>query len=286
MADRSLRKACRQRVIAKSLRAGGEPPSRDSRLLVVLPIEEARDVDRLAAIARRRILVVDLRLGGTAGDVRHALEQGARLADLRLLLGRCGLGQRSRPRRPAERSAPTPTGAVRTRRCRAGALRPRPSRPSARAFPLPSSRPPSPERSARPGTAGRRAVVARGKANTLAGCGCCAASASMPVATTETRILPSRSLLNAEPQMMLASGSTSSLMWLAASSTSIRRMSSPPVIEMMTPLAPFMHTPSSSGFEIAFSAASIARLSPELRRCPSSPCPSRPSPSGRRRSRG
>ena len=89
------------------------------------------------------------------------------------------------------------------------------------------------------------------------------ASASMPVATTDTRILPSRSLLNAEPQMMFASGSTSSLMWLAASSTSIRRMSSPPVIEMMTPLAPFMLTPSSSGLEIAFSAASIARLSPD-----------------------
>ena len=62
----------------------------------------------------------------------------------------------------------------------------------------------------------------------------------MPVATTDTRILPPRSLLNADPQMMLASGSTSSLMWLAASSTSIRRMSSPPVIEMMTPLAPFI----------------------------------------------
>src|SRR5881394_1518801 len=82
----------------------------------------------------------------------------------------------------------------------------------------------------------------------------------MPVATTETRILPPRSLLNAEPQMMFASGSTSSLMWLAASSTSIRRMSSPPVIEMITPLAPFMLTPSSSGLEIAFSAASIALL--------------------------
>ncbi len=39
-------------------------------------------------------------------------------------------------------------------------------------------------------------------------------------------------------------------------------MSSPPVMEMMTPLAPFMLTPSSSGLEIAFSAASMARLSP------------------------
>ena len=39
-------------------------------------------------------------------------------------------------------------------------------------------------------------------------------------------------------------------------------MSSPPVIEMMTPFAPFIETPSSSGLLIAFSAASIARLSP------------------------
>ncbi len=109
------------------------------------------------------------------------------------------------------------------------------------------------------------AARAPGKVKTLAGIGGAwvTASASIPVATTETRILPSRSLLKAEPQMMLASGSTSSLMWLAASSTSISRMSSPPVIEMMTPRAPFIDTPSSRGLAIAFSAASIARLSPE-----------------------
>jgi len=37
-------------------------------------------------------------------------------------------------------------------------------------------------------------------------------SCSIPVATTDTRILPSRSGLNAEPQMMFASSSTSSRM--------------------------------------------------------------------------
>ena len=41
------------------------------------------------------------------------------------------------------------------------------------------------------------------------------------------------------------------------------RMSSPPVIETITPLAPFMLTPSSSGLAIALDAASMARLSPE-----------------------
>ena len=62
--------------------------------------------------------------------------------------------------------------------------------------------------------------------------------------------------------MMLASGSTSSRIWLAASSTSIRRMSSPPTIETMTPFAPRIDTPSSSGLAIAFSAAWSARPSP------------------------
>ena len=89
-----------------------------------------------------------------------------------------------------------------------------------------------------------------------------AASLSMPVATTETRILPFKFSLKAEPQMMLASGSTNSRMWFAASSTSIRRISSPPVIETITPFAPCIDTPSSSGLEIALSAASSARPSP------------------------
>ena len=55
--------------------------------------------------------------------------------------------------------------------------------------------------------------------------------------------------------MMLASGSTSSRMRLAASSTSNSVRSSPPVIEISTPLAPFIETSSSSGLAIAASAA-------------------------------
>src|SRR5690242_21771130 len=45
------------------------------RLLVVLAIEEARDVDRVAL--EPRSLFLDLRLGSATGDVRHALEQSA-----------------------------------------------------------------------------------------------------------------------------------------------------------------------------------------------------------------
>ncbi len=50
--------------------------------------------------------------------------------------------------------------------------------------------------------------------------GCAALSTSMPVATTEMRILPASFSLKAEPKMMLASASSSSRMRLAASSTS------------------------------------------------------------------
>src|SRR5271169_5684795 len=52
----------------------------------------------------------------------------------------------------------------------------------------------------------------------------------MPVATTEMRILPDRRSSKVEPKMMLASGSTSSRMRFAASSTSNNVMSRPPVI--------------------------------------------------------
>ena len=45
-------------------------------------------------------------------------------------------------------------------------------------------------------------------------------AASMPVATTETRIAPSISVSRVEPTMMLASGSTFSRIRLAASSSS------------------------------------------------------------------
>src|SRR6476469_2129730 len=43
-------------------------------LLIVLPVEEARDVDRLALVGL--FVLVDLRLGRPASDVGHALEQG------------------------------------------------------------------------------------------------------------------------------------------------------------------------------------------------------------------
>ena len=91
----------------------------------------------------------------------------------------------------------------------------------------------------------------------------CTRSCSMPVATTETRMMPSRLSSKVAPKMMLASASTSSRTRLAASSTSNSVMSRPPVMEMSRPLAPRMQTSSSSGLAIAFSAASMARLSPE-----------------------
>ena len=49
-----------------------------------------------------------------------------------------------------------------------------------------------------------------------------AAEASMPVATTDTRIAPSMLVSSVEPTMMLASGSTFSRMMFAASSNSNR----------------------------------------------------------------
>src|SRR5687768_6624997 len=65
-------------------------PCREGRkpgLLVVLASQEPRNVERVAAEAGLRLLL-DLGLGGAAGDARHALEQGAALARrLRLGLG-------------------------------------------------------------------------------------------------------------------------------------------------------------------------------------------------------
>ena len=85
----------------------------------------------------------------------------------------------------------------------------------------------------------------------------------MPVATTETRIMPSMSGSSVEPTMMLASGSTSERMRLAASSSSKSVMSGPAVMLISTPLAPLRLISSSSGLAIAFSAAWTARSSPE-----------------------
>ena len=62
---------------------------------------------------------------------------------------------------------------------------------------------------------------------------------------------------------MLASSSTSCLILLAASSTSYKVMSLPPVILIINPFAPFKETSSIKGFAIAASAAAIALPSPE-----------------------
>ena len=85
---------------------------------------------------------------------------------------------------------------------------------------------------------------------------------SMPVATTETRTRPDKVSSIAEPKMMLASSATSSRMRFAAWSTSNSVMSSPPVMLISSPRAPLIEVSSSSGLEIAASAARMARLSP------------------------
>ena len=94
------------------------------------------------------------------------------------------------------------------------------------------------------------------------GSGLTPVAASIPVATTDTLILPSRDSSKVEPKMILASASTSSRIRLAASSTSNSVMSCPAVIFISTPLAPLMDISSRSGLAIACSAASVARLSP------------------------
>ena len=86
---------------------------------------------------------------------------------------------------------------------------------------------------------------------------------SIPVATTETRIIPSISGSSVVPTMMLASGSTLSRMMCAASSISKSFMSRPPVMLISTPRAPLRLISSSSGLAMAFSAACTARSSPE-----------------------
>ena len=87
--------------------------------------------------------------------------------------------------------------------------------------------------------------------------------ASIPVATTDTRIEPSMVVSSVEPTIILASGSTFSRIILAASSSSNKVRSYPPVILIKTPRAPFRLISSSSGLAMAFSAACTARFSPE-----------------------
>ncbi len=84
---------------------------------------------------------------------------------------------------------------------------------------------------------------------------------SKRVATTVTQIWSESSSSTLAPKMMLASGWAASPTTLAASETSTRERSAPPVIESRIERAPSIEV-SSSGEEIAFSAASIARVSP------------------------
>ena len=79
----------------------------------------------------------------------------------------------------------------------------------------------------------------------------------------ETRSRSPRPSSKVAPTMMLASGSASWQTRLAASSTSQRVMSRPPVMQSSRLLAPFSDTSSSSGLTIASSAAAMARCSPE-----------------------
>src|SRR6185436_8077834 len=69
-------------------------------LLIVLAVEEPRNVERVAGCASPRFFLVDLSLGGAPGDVRHALEQGAAFAR-RWLRRRLGAGLLSKPGSPA-----------------------------------------------------------------------------------------------------------------------------------------------------------------------------------------
>jgi len=66
-----------------------------------------------------------------------------------------------------------------------------------------------------------------------------AASPPKPVATIETLIFPPKDSSNVEPTKISAEGSTSALILFAASSTSNKVISLPPVMFIKRPLAPF-----------------------------------------------
>ena len=95
---------------------------------------------------------------------------------------------------------------------------------------------------------------------------------SKRVATTVTQTWSLSASSTFAPKMMLASGWAASPTSLAASLTSTSERSSPPVIESRIARAPSIEV-SSSGEEIAFSAASIARPSPVPMPIPSSARP-------------
>ena len=85
----------------------------------------------------------------------------------------------------------------------------------------------------------------------------------IPVATSETLIEPFKLSSNADPKIIFALESISFLILFAASSTSNKVISDPPVILIKTAWAPFILVSSSRGLLIAVSAASMARLSPD-----------------------
>ena len=84
---------------------------------------------------------------------------------------------------------------------------------------------------------------------------------SKPVAMTVTLISSWKVSLMTAPKMMFASGSTASATMAAASLTSNRLRSEPPVMLRRIPFAPSMVV-SRSGLLIAAWVASMARLSP------------------------
>ena len=80
-------------------------------------------------------------------------------------------------------------------------------------------------------------------------------AASIPVATTDTLIVPSSVSSKADPTRMFAFGSTLSRILFAASSTSKSVKSEPPVMFISTPRAPSSEISSNNGLLIACSAA-------------------------------
>ena len=90
------------------------------------------------------------------------------------------------------------------------------------------------------------------------------ASLLIPVATTDTLIIPSKLSSIDEPKIIFAFSSTSFLILLAASSTSNNAISGPPFIFNKIDFAPLILLSSRSGLLRAASAAFLARSSPEL----------------------
>ena len=95
----------------------------------------------------------------------------------------------------------------------------------------------------------------------------------IPVATTETLIIPSRLSSIDEPKMIFAFSFTFALINDAASSTSNNAKSKPPLIFNKIDDAPSIEELSSNGLFRAISAAILARFSPECSPVPIMACP-------------